>query len=83
VAKTASKRLHISAETTLHRLQPAKARRFEAFVTASETLGTKRTAWLRREDSNYRTGLCEATMSAIPNNRHRVAHPRQHLTARL
>jgi hypothetical protein len=34
-------------------LNPANARGFEAFVTTSETLGTKRTAWWRREDSNY------------------------------
>jgi hypothetical protein len=71
--KTASKRLHVLAETALHRFQPAKARRFEAFVTASETLGTNRTAWWRREDSNYvlstqsyRTGLCETATSGLP-----------------
>ena len=47
--KTASKRLHISAETAPRRFQPAKGRRFETFVTASETLETKRTAWWARE----------------------------------
>src|ERR1700687_359128 len=52
VSKTASNRLHVSAETALRRFQPAKARRFEAFVTASETLGAKWTAWWAREDSN-------------------------------
>jgi hypothetical protein len=49
VPKTASNRLHVSAETALRRFQPAKARRFEAFVTASETLGAKWTVWWARE----------------------------------
>jgi len=53
-------------------LHPAKARRFEGFAPGSETLGTERNAWWRREDSNcvpgtqsYRTGLHEAIMSSL------------------
>ena len=47
--KNAHKRLYVTAETTPRAPQPAKARRFEVFVTASETLGTTRTAWWRTQ----------------------------------
>ena len=51
--ETTSKCLHASAETALHRFQPAKAPRFEAFVTASETFTTNWIAWWRTQsDSN-------------------------------
>ena len=48
--------------TCLAALHPAKARHFEAFAPASETLRTERNAWWAREDSNLQPDRYERVL---------------------